>query len=136
MTQETGVADKRRLLAALADNVFGGLLSIIVVGVLSLKSDGLSIAVICLIYLFYFVIFEVLCARTPGKMLTGLIVCKIDGTRIGIKEAAIRTVLRVLEVNPLLLGGLPAGLSIMFTKRKQRLGDLAAGTLVVPKKGR
>jgi uncharacterized RDD family membrane protein YckC len=38
----------------------------------------------------------------------------------------------ILEVNPLLLGGLPAGLVIISTKRKQRIGDLLAGTLVVP----
>ena len=37
----------------------------------------------------------------------------------------------VIEVNPLLLGGLPAGLVVIATERKQRIGDLLAGTLVV-----
>jgi uncharacterized RDD family membrane protein YckC len=43
----------------------------------------------------------------------------------------LRTLLRIVEVNPLLFGGLSAGLSIAATKRHQRLGDILAGTLVV-----
>jgi uncharacterized RDD family membrane protein YckC len=37
----------------------------------------------------------------------------------------------LVEANPLLLGGLPAGIAILASERNQRLGDLAAGTLVV-----
>jgi uncharacterized RDD family membrane protein YckC len=39
--------------------------------------------------------------------------------------------MRLVEVNPLLLGALPAGISILATERKQRIGDLQAGTVVV-----
>jgi uncharacterized RDD family membrane protein YckC len=43
----------------------------------------------------------------------------------------VRTLLRLLEANPLLFGGLPAGVAILLSGRNQRLGDLAAGTMVV-----
>jgi uncharacterized RDD family membrane protein YckC len=39
--------------------------------------------------------------------------------------------LRLVEVNPLLVGGLPAGIVAVLSPRKQRLGDMLAGTLVV-----
>ena len=39
-----------------------------------------------------------------------------------------------VEVNPFLLGGLPAGLVLMVTPRRQRIGDLVAGTYVLLKK--
>lgn len=55
------------------------------------------------------------------------------GTPAGWREASIRTALRILEVNPILAGGLPAGLAIMVTKKRKRLGDLMADTAVVPR---
>jgi uncharacterized RDD family membrane protein YckC len=42
--------------------------------------------------------------------------------------------LRIIEVNPLLLGGIPAGIVVISTSRKQRIGDLLAGTIVVSDK--
>ena len=35
------------------------------------------------------------------------------------------------DVKPLKMGGIPAGLVIIASERKQRIGDLLAGTLVV-----
>jgi hypothetical protein len=46
----------------------------------------------------------------------------------------LRTLLRVIEVNPILLGALPAGIMLLVTKRRQRLGDLLAGTVVISNK--
>jgi uncharacterized RDD family membrane protein YckC len=46
--------------------------------------------------------------------------------RCGWRAALIRTLLRVVGASPLLFGGLPAGVAILVSKRKQRLGDLAA----------
>jgi uncharacterized RDD family membrane protein YckC len=84
-----------------------------------------------LIYLAYFVVLEALWSRTLGKFFQGLVVRKLDGSRCDWKAALIRSALRLVEVNPLLLGGLPAGLVIIASERKQRIGDLLAGTLVV-----
>jgi len=43
-------------------------------------------------------------------------------------------VTRLVEVNPLLLGGLPAGIAVAMSRRRQRLGDMLAGTYVVRRK--
>jgi uncharacterized RDD family membrane protein YckC len=69
-----------------------------------------------------------------GKYFQGLIVRKLDGGRCDWRAALIRGGLRIIEVNPLLLGGLPAGLFVISTDRKQRLGDMLAGTVVVSDK--
>jgi uncharacterized RDD family membrane protein YckC len=84
------------------------------------------------VYLSYYLLLEGLWSRTIGKFLQGLVVRKLDGSRCGWTAALIRTLSRLIEVNPLLLGGLPAGVAIITTNRKQRIGDLLAQTVVVP----
>lgn len=67
---------------------------------------------------------------TPGKMLFGLRVVQISGTPITFGQAVVRNFLRFID-------GLPTfnylvGIASCFaTRRFQRLGDLAAGTVVV-----
>ena len=41
-------------------------------------------------------------------------------------KAIIRTLLRILGVNPILLGGALAGISALITKDKKRIGDILA----------
>ena len=79
-------------------------------------------------FLYYFVA-ELVAARTPGKALLGLRVVAVTA-RPGLARVAVRTVLRVIDVLPLLyLVGFVAALA---TERwRQRIGDLAAGTTVV-----
>jgi uncharacterized RDD family membrane protein YckC len=43
----------------------------------------------------------------------------------------VRTLARLVEVNPLLLGALPAGIAILSSSRRQRIGDWLANTVVV-----
>lgn len=83
-----------------------------------------------LIEWFYPVLFEVLRAgRTPGKAALGLRVVNANATPIGWNASLIRNLLRTVDFLPLLyLGGL---VSMLLTQRFQRLGDLAADTLVV-----
>jgi uncharacterized RDD family membrane protein YckC len=83
-------------------------------------------------YLGYFLISEGLWGRTLGKYFQGLVVRNLNGERAGWTAALIRTVLRVVEVNPALFGAIPAGLVVISSARKQRIGDMLAGTLVVP----
>ncbi len=61
---------------------------------------GLALAV----FLAYYFAFEATLGRTPGKMLAGLKVINRSGARCSPAQAAIRTVFRLLEVNPILLG--------------------------------
>ena len=91
----------------------------------------LHIVVAVSAFLSYYFLFESLFSRTPGKFLMGIVVRKFDGGKCGWREAAIRTALRVVEVNPLLLGALPACAMILISKHRQRLGDRLADTVVV-----
>jgi uncharacterized RDD family membrane protein YckC len=82
--------------------------------------------------LIYFPITEGIWGRSLGKLITGMIVVDASGNPPGPVRAIVRTLLRLVEVNPFLAGGLPAGICVFATKHQQRLGDLAAGTYVVP----
>ncbi|MDQ3670738.1 MAG: RDD family protein [Actinomycetota bacterium] len=77
----------------------------------------------------YDVAFEVLAGgRTPGKRWTGLRVVLATGQPIGFVSSVIRNLLRVVDFLPsAYLVGIT---TILVTSRNQRLGDLAAGTVV------
>ncbi len=78
----------------------------------------------------YYVFFEMLWnGQSPGKRLTGLRVIRTDGTPVTLTESIIRNLVRLIDFLPILYG---AGVVAMFiNEQARRLGDLAAGTLVV-----
>jgi uncharacterized RDD family membrane protein YckC len=120
-----------RYIAANVDVLLATLFMLLALKANPLDYRILHIVVAVLAFLAYYFIFESLFARTPGKFLMGLVVRKFDGSKCGWREAAIRTALRVVEVNPLLLGALPACAMILISKHRQRLGDKLADTVVV-----
>lgn len=67
--------------------------------------------------------------RTLGKAAMGLRVVTVEGAPIGLRHAAIRAAVGLVDFHLTL--GFAAVLSALATRRHQRLGDLAAGTLVV-----
>jgi uncharacterized RDD family membrane protein YckC len=83
-----------------------------------------------LIDLGYFMIFEALWSgQTPGKRRQGIRVIKADGRPVGWLDSAVRNILRAVDM---FVGVYPLGLVFMFFSRNnQRLGDYAAGTIVV-----
>jgi len=67
--------------------------------------------------------------QSPGKAVMGIRVVGRDGAAVGLLASLIRNLLRMVDLFPMTYG---VGLVIMmFSTRGQRLGDLAAGTLVV-----
>ncbi|MCA9195676.1 MAG: RDD family protein [Planctomycetales bacterium] len=120
-----------RHMAAIIDNILAAVLSVIVAK--QLPDDWLVLqSVSALIaYLSYYQIFEMLLSATPGKLAMGLRIVTYDGNRCSAKQVLIRTLFRLLEVNPFLLGAVPAAARIVMTKDKQRFGDKVADTLVV-----
>jgi uncharacterized RDD family membrane protein YckC len=77
----------------------------------------------------YDVVFEVRSAgATPGKRALGVRVLLEDGAPVGLRASAIRNVIRLVEGLALLY--IPAIAAVLLTRRNQRLGDLAAGTVV------
>ena len=78
----------------------------------------------------YDVLFEVFASgRTPGKQVAGLRVVRSGGQPVGFLASAIRNVVRIVDFLPSLY--LIGAITIVATQHNQRLGDLAAGTLVV-----
>lgn len=66
---------------------------------------------------------------TPGKMALGLVVLHDDGTPVGWTAAVVRNLLRAADFLPF---GFLFGLTSMAVQPQfKRLGDLAAGTVVV-----
>jgi uncharacterized RDD family membrane protein YckC len=129
-----GKASKERFIAAFVDNLIGFALMMAVAILIPERFPVIKFIFYILIYFAYFIVFEALWSRTLGKYFQGLIVRKLDGDRCDWKAALIRTALRLIEINPILLGGIPAGLIIISSERKQRLGDILAGTVVVSDK--
>jgi uncharacterized RDD family membrane protein YckC len=81
-------------------------------------------------YIGYHVLFEVAGGgRTVGKRAAGLRVVMDGGAPIGLRASLIRNLMRLIEGLPLFY--MPAIVSALATRDNQRLGDLAAGTLVV-----
>ena len=94
---------------------------------------GVGVAVILigffLIEWFYPVVFELQDGATPGKRAMGIRVIQDNGTPVTLASSVIRNLLRAADFLPLLYG---FGLTCMLLNREfKRLGDLAAGTLVV-----
>lgn len=92
----------------------------------------ISLLVLVLLFLIgvyhgYFIYFEYKRGATPGKRIFGLSVVSLEGRRVTLGQCVLRDVLRYIDCMLVLPGLLSMGAS----RRKQRLGDLAAGTLVV-----
>jgi len=126
-----GDASKKRLIALFVDHFIAFALMMVVVALVPQSFPIVKALMFFLVYLAYFIVLEALWSRTFGKYFQGLVVRKLDGSLCDWTASVIRGALRILEVNPLLLGGLPAGLVIISSARKQRLGDMLAGTIVV-----
>ena len=82
----------------------------------------------------YYIAFELLWdGRTPGKRAAGTRVVKMDGSPAGFIETAIRNLVRIVDFLPFAYAiGL---ITMFFNRRARRLGDFAAGTLVIKHRG-
>jgi uncharacterized RDD family membrane protein YckC len=91
---------------------------------------GLLFVVMFLMEWFYPVLFEVRRGgATPGKRRLGLLVLHSDGTPVGWMASIVRNLLRFADFLPAAYG---FGIASMLIDRDfRRLGDLAAGTVVV-----
>lgn len=101
-----------------------------VLAVLGQFGMGLGTLLLFLVTWWYMVLFEVLNqGRSPGKQLMGLRVIHDDGTPIGWAASLTRNLLRFVDILPF---GYTLGiLTCLNHPAFKRLGDIAAGTLVV-----
>ncbi|WP_340074958.1 RDD family protein [Leptobacterium sp. I13] len=83
--------------------------------------------------MFYSLLMHILFnGQTVGKMIMKIKVVKVDGTPVHWSSYSIRWMLRLVDIW-LFIGAIGI-LSILFTDRRQRLGDAAAGTVVISTK--
>lgn len=97
------------------------------IGVFLMGVGSLAVATVIL---GYYLVFELLNGgRTPGKAAFGLRVATVDGRPLDLAAVTIRTLLRLVDFLP---GAYAIGaIAIVTTSRNQRLGDLAANTVVI-----
>ena len=79
-------------------------------------------------YLLYHAVFEILTGGTPGKRLAGVRIVDRNGGTPPVRALLVRNVLRPIDSFVFYAVGLA---SVLFTRQAVRLGDLAAGTLLV-----
>jgi uncharacterized RDD family membrane protein YckC len=128
----------RRLVAAVVDSVivffgFGFPLAALAGGVSSSPGGvkfnlegGAALALFGLGFLYYIAL-EATLGATLGKILVGVRVRSTDGNRIGWTAALVRNAVRIIDV----CFGMVGAILIWTSSRRQRLGDRAAGTVVV-----
>ncbi len=131
-------------MAVAFDTICQGLIGLILALALAIASVGLSAAakwssvwivalfIISYFLLFwgYFAFFEIIWhGQTPGKRQAKIRVIRENGQAIGVYEALLRNLVRVVDLMP---GIYAIGVvSIAVSWQNKRLGDYAAGTVVV-----
>ncbi len=131
----------RRVLATLVDAIVLGVLFFVMSmlfgsssaqgGQVNASLSGVAFLIYLVVVFAYYILMEGYLGQTVGKMLFGIKVVREDSEEVpGIKAAAIRTVLRIVDG---LLAYLVAFIAVLASSKNQRLGDMAANTLVVRK---
>ena len=140
VTPEAVVLDRE--LAGLGTRFIGGLvdgvLQILVLIAAGVTAENLSddAAVILIVLTFFSVVFVYPTAmevgtrgRTVGKLVARIRVVRSDGRPVTFPVVLVRNLLRLVDILPNFYA--VGAITILFTRRSQRLGDLAAGTVVV-----
>lgn len=132
----------RRVLATCVDGLMFGLFWVVMAALFGTTTTegpfnwegtlpALPTVIYALIVVGYYILMEGYLGQTLGKMLFGIKVVREDTGEVpGLGAAAIRTLLRVVDG---LLSYLVAFVTVLISGKRQRLGDMAAHTLVVRK---
>lgn len=101
-----------------------------ILSVLGKTGVGILLILMFLLEWFYPVVFEVYKqGATPGKRSLGIKAVNDDGTEVTWQSSLIRNLLRAIDFLPFLYGF--GVVTMLFNRDFKRLGDLAAGTIVV-----
>jgi uncharacterized RDD family membrane protein YckC len=132
----------RRILATIVDGlIFGALFTVMSMLFGNITSVGfadwngsmpaLPTLLYGVIVVLYYILLEGYLGQTLGKMLLGIKVVREDNGEVpGLGGATMRTLLRLVDG---LFSYLVAFISVLISGKNQRLGDMAAHTLVVRK---
>jgi uncharacterized RDD family membrane protein YckC len=80
-----------------------------------------------LVFLFYYVCLESWFGATFGKIVAGARITGVDGDPLDLRRSLIRNLLRIIDA---LVIYLLAAVLVLVTKKRQRLGDMVARTVV------
>jgi uncharacterized RDD family membrane protein YckC len=133
----TYIGPGRRFFALLIDGLITGLAWVPFAetqsgdGVYSVGWEGLDFVIPTVITVAYFIILEGAFGATVGKVVLGIRVRTLEGSRIGFGAAAIRNLARIVDAFPYFLPYLVGGIAATRSDTKQRFGDRWAKTVVV-----
>jgi uncharacterized RDD family membrane protein YckC len=116
-----------RFLATLLDGVFL-FIFLIIISLLFSEIPDLAALFFFLGIFVYYVVMEAVWGATLGKMILRLRIVRLDGSPIGWPEALVRTLLRLVDG---LFGYILGAILMNTSARRQRLGDMAAKTVVI-----
>jgi uncharacterized RDD family membrane protein YckC len=124
----------RRAVAVIIDSILLGIVGYLIASVTgSTTAEGFNLVgapffLLMLVSFAYYIVMEKTSGATLGKMAMKLKVVKLDGTAIDWQASVVRNVLRLIDSFAFYLVG---AIAVWFSKSKQRLGDMAAHTIVV-----
>lgn len=124
----------RRAVAVIIDSILLGIVGYLISMVTgSTTADGFNLSggpalLLFLIAMAYYAVMEKTSGATLGKMAMKLKVVKQDGSALDWQGAIVRNVLRIIDGFFFYLVG---AIAVWMSKSKQRLGDMAAHTIVV-----
>ena len=124
----------RRAVAVIIDSILLGIVAYLIASVTGgTTSDGFQVSgapafLVFLIAIGYYVVMEKTSGATLGKMAMKLKVVKQDGAALDWQAAVVRNVLRIIDGFFFYLIG---AIVVWVSKSKQRIGDMAAHTIVV-----
>jgi uncharacterized RDD family membrane protein YckC len=124
------------LLVQLAILMFGSTAVGLIVGTVFANDYGTAVAItlgalVALVAFFGYPIFmETRFGATVGKLMFGLRVVTVEGGPIRFRHAAIRAFLQLVDIWLIPIGVIGV-VTMLLSRQSQRLGDLAAGTVVL-----
>jgi len=95
-----------------------------------LYAIGFLVVILFFFTVFYYVLWESLgSGQTPGKRAMKLRVVSTEGRRVTFFSALVRNLVRIVDFLP--TGYLIGIIAMLISNKEQRLGDVAAGTVVI-----
>jgi uncharacterized RDD family membrane protein YckC len=92
---------------------------------------GVPFLVAVLAWLAYMTLAEATVGASLGKLVVGVRVRRSDGGRLTVAGAAVRNLVRLIDALPYVIPYLVGGIAVARSPLRQRLGDRAAGSVVV-----
>ena len=124
----------RRAVAIIIDSILLGIVAYLVASVTGgttaegFQLQGAPAFLVFLIAMAYYVVMEKTSGATLGKMAMKLKVVKQDGSALDWQASIVRNILRIIDGFFFYVVG---AIAVWMSKSKQRLGDMAAHTIVV-----